>query len=68
MEETIIEALLSKKVAAFVENRDGKIVTLWMTNGRNKGTIRLIPDQMPHDPPLDVWADEVAAWLDEVPK
>jgi hypothetical protein len=63
MEEQVINALLAYGVAAIVDSRDGDIVTLWVTDGNMKGTIRLIPDRMPQEPPLDVWASEVAAWL-----
>jgi hypothetical protein len=63
MEEQIIDALLAHRVGAIVDKRDGDIVTLWVTDGWKQATIRLIPDRMPPEPPLDVWAGDIAAWL-----
>jgi len=61
-EDDIIKALNRAGLGAFVDKREGEIVTFCVANAHHLGTIRLIPGKFPLE--VEHWANEVAAWID----
>jgi hypothetical protein len=61
-EQDILDALHGARLAAYVEERDGDIITICVADAYHYGKIRLIPEQFP-DWNVQSWASEVAAWV-----